>query len=144
MIGNSSEMPEVDSSPAGSGRGFARALLPILFAAVVAFLITGLSLPVIPLHVHLGLGLSEFVVGIVVGSQFAAALITRPWAGHFSDHRGPKRAVIAGLFAATLSGILYLLSLPFMATPITSVVILLSGRALLGAAESLLITGAMS
>lgn len=133
-----------DEKDANPGPGFLSALLPVLFVTVVAFLITGLSLPVIPLHVHDGLELSEFVVGIVVGSQFAAALITRPWAGHFADKRGPKRAVLTGLSAAAVSGLLYLVSLPFMQVPLLSVSILFLGRAMLGAAESLLITGAMS
>jgi len=64
------------------------------------------GLPVLPLHVHDGLGLSLFVVGLVAGSQFAASLISRPWAGHYSDTRGAKRAVIAGLLAAAASGLL--------------------------------------
>src|SRR5262245_9559190 len=50
------------------------ALLPIMAAVLIAFLIIGLALPVLPLHVHQRLGLSAFVVGLVTGSQFAASL----------------------------------------------------------------------
>jgi MFS family permease len=73
----------------------------------IAFLIIGALLPVLPLHVHLGLGLSTFVVGVLTGSQFLASLLSRVWAGQFADYRGPKRAVILGLLAAIVSGALY-------------------------------------
>jgi MFS family permease len=92
--------------------------------------------------VHFGLGLSTFVVGVVTGSQFLASLLSRVWAGQFADHRGFKRAVILGLLAAVLSGALYLVSLAFEGMPWISVSVLLAGRALLGAAESFIITGA--
>jgi MFS family permease len=118
------------------------ALLPIMGVISVAFLIIGIALPVLPLHVHQGLGLSTFVVGLVTGSQFGASLISRVWAGHFADSRGAKRGVIAGLVAASVGGIFYLVSLAFMPAPLVSVSILLAGRALLGAAESFIITGA--
>jgi MFS family permease len=111
---------------------------------LIAFVVIGLALPVLPLHVHQGLGLGTFVVGLVAGSQFAASLISRVWAGHYSDRRGAKRGVVIGLLAAGASGLLYLLSLSFVESPITSVTILLLGRALLGGAESFIITGAVS
>src|SRR5207237_9291054 len=85
-----------------------------------------------------------FVVGLVAGSQFAASLVSRPWAGHFSDGRGAKRGVVVGLLAAAASGLLYLLSLGFTAAPLTSVAILLLGRGALGGAESFIITAAVS
>jgi MFS family permease len=123
--------------------GSAATLLSIMGVVFVAFLVIGIAMPVLPLHVHNGLGLGTFVVGLVAGSQFAASLLSRPWAGHYADRRGAKRAVVTGLLVATLSGLLYLLSLHFAGTPLTSVVILLLGRALLGGAESVIITGAV-
>src|SRR3954447_20449589 len=124
--------------------GSIAALLPIMGVVLVAFLVIGLALPVLPLHVHQGLGLSTFVVGLVTGSQFAASLVSRVWSGHHADSRGAKRAVVTGLLAAAASGLLYLLSLLFAGAPVTSVTILLLGRALLGGAESFIITGALS
>lgn len=127
----------------GEGRPVT-ALLPIMAVVRIAFLVIGLALPVLPLHVHQGLGLSVFVVGLVTGSQFAASLISRVWSGHYADSRGAKRAVIAGLLTAVVAGLLYLLSLRFVGAPWASVTILLLGRALLGGAESFIITGAVS
>jgi MFS family permease len=120
------------------------ALVPVMALVLTVFLVIGLGLPVLPLHVHQGLGLGAFVVGLVAGGQFAASLISRVWAGHYSDKRGAKRGVVIGLLAAAASGLLYLLSLGFAESPVASVTILLLGRALLGGAESLIITGAVS
>jgi len=76
--------------------------------------------------------------------QFAASLISRVWSGRYADNRGAKRSVVARLLTATIAGILYLLSLRFAGTPWVSVTILPLGRALLGGAESFIITGAVS
>jgi MFS family permease len=119
-------------------------LIPIMAVVLIAFLIIGLALPVLPLHVHQDLGLSTFVVGLVTGSQFGASLLSRVWAGRYADTRGSKRAVVVGLLTAAAAGLLYILSLRFVATPLLSVTILLLGRALLGAAESFIITGAVA
>ncbi len=88
-----------ESRTTDSSRGQARqtGLLPITGAVFAAFLVIGMAMPVLPLHVHQGLGLGTFLVGLVAGSQFAAAILSRVWAGRQSDTRGPKIAVIAGL-----------------------------------------------
>jgi MFS family permease len=122
----------------------AAALLPIMAAVFVAFIVIGLAMPVLPLHVHQGLGLGTFLVGLVAGSQFVAAIGSRVWAGRHADARGAKAAVVAGLLIAAAAGLLYLLSLAFARAPAVSVTILLVGRALLGAGESFIITGAQS
>ncbi len=122
----------------------AAALTPILAAVFIAFLVIGLAMPVLPLHVHQGLGLGTFLVGLVAGSQFAAAILSRVWAGRHADRRGAKAAVVVGLLIAGAAGLLYLVSLALARTPALAVTILLAGRALLGAAESFIITGAQS
>src|SRR6185436_8676988 len=119
-------------------------LLPIMASVFVAFVVIGVAIPVLPLHVHQGLGLGTFLVGLVAGSQFAAAILSRVWAGRDADLRGAKHAVIAGLMTAALAGVLYFLSLSFISRPAISVAILLLGRALLGVGESFIITGAQT
>ena len=119
-------------------------MLPITLAVFVGFLTIGLPLPVLPLHLHYTLGLSPVVVGIAVGAQFAAALLSRAWAGGLADVSGSKRAMVLGLVSAAMSGTAYLASLAFTATPATSLGVLLIGRVLLGCGESLIITGALS
>lgn len=132
------------STNAAAELSVARALGPLMAVVLVAFVVIGLALPVLPLHVNQRLGLGTFVVGLVTGSQFVASLISRVWAGNYSDRKGAKRGVIIGLCAAAVSGVLYFASLGFLSTPTISVTILVAGRALLGAAESFIITGAVT
>ncbi|MGX5849293.1 arabinose transporter [Mesorhizobium sp. PL10] len=119
-------------------------LLPIMAAVAIIFLVTGATLPALPLHIHDRLGFGPFVVGLVAAAQFAASLISRLWAGSFSDSSGPKTAVLTGLGMAALAGLLYLGSLLAIGNPVLSVAVLLVGRALMGGAESFVITGAQS
>ena len=120
------------------------ALLPIMGVVLVAFLVIGFALPVLPLHVHQGLGLSTFVVGLVTGSQFAASLISRVWSGRYADRRGAKRAVVVGMLTACRGRA----ALPSV-TQVCRYALAIChdiaiGRALLGGAESFVITGAVS
>src|SRR5437879_1706534 len=70
-----------------TAQGSVAALLPIMGVVFIAFLVVGLAMPVLPLHVHHGLVLGTFVVGLVAGSQFAASLVSRVWAGRYADIR---------------------------------------------------------
>lgn len=134
--------PDLASTPPAAINVFLK-LLPITLAVFIGFLTIGLQMPVLPLHLHETLGVGTLVVGLVVGSQFIAALLSRSWAGNFADMRGAKRSVIVGLLFAASSGLAYLASLAFVATPATSVAILLLGRVLLALGESLVTTGAL-
>jgi MFS family permease len=117
-------------------------LLPIMVTVLVAFLVIGAALPVLPLYVQNGLGFGPAMVGVVAGCQFAAALVARIWAGKAADNKGSKWAVMTGLAGAALAGLLYLSSFSLLSHPRVSIGVLLSGRAVLGGAESFIITGA--
>src|SRR4051794_36567836 len=129
-------------APARAAPSVLAALLPIMAMVLIAFLVIGVAMPVLPLHVRDGLGFGPFMVGLVAGAQFAASLLARLWSGGTADRHGPKQAVIIGLWAATAAGLLYFLSLSVVGEPRISVAILLAGRAVLGGAESFIITGA--
>lgn len=132
--------PSTHAPPAGPG---VLRLLPLALAVFVGFLTLGLPMPVLPLHLHDSLGLSMPMVGVLMGAQFVAALLSRAWAGNLADLRGGKRAVVTGLLLAAGSGLAYWLSLAFTATPAASTAVLLIGRLLLGCGESLVVTGAL-
>jgi len=119
-------------------------VFPIVLAVFASFIAIGIALPVLPLHVHGQLGMSTLVVGVVAGAQFVAALLTRAWAGSLCDTRGSKRAVMTGFVLAIVSALAYLASLSMTVQPEASVAMLLAGRVLLGGAESLIVTGALS
>ncbi|MGC7960610.1 arabinose transporter, partial [Salmonella enterica] len=70
------------ATAAGTGTSVLQALSPLTLAVFIAFLTIGLQLPVLPLHLKEALGMNATVVGVVVGAQFAAALLSRAWAGN--------------------------------------------------------------
>ncbi|EOA04051.1 transporter [Herbaspirillum frisingense GSF30] len=119
-------------------------LAPLTLAVFIAFLTIGLQLPVLPLHLKDALGMNATMVGVVVGAQFAAALLSRAWAGNQADMHGAKRAVVMGFIAAAVSALIYLASLALLDRPALSVLVLLVGRVVLALGESLVVTGTMS
>lgn len=130
--------------PANSDGSVALALAPVLVIVFVGFFIAGITMPVLPLHIHNDLGFGTFVVGLVASSQFVAALLTRLWAGAYADRCGPKRAVVLGLWSAIVAGGLYVASTFFEQWPIAAAALLFIGRGVLGGAESLMITGSVA
>src|SRR3954462_5786585 len=82
---------------------------PIMIVVLVAYLIIGLAMPVLPLYVHEQLGVSTFMVGVAAGVEFAAALLSRFWAARYADTKGAKRAIVVGLAMGVVAGLFYLL-----------------------------------
>ncbi|WP_353474226.1 arabinose transporter [Salipiger sp. H15] len=119
------------------------AALPVMGVVFVSFLVIGIGLPSLPLHVHQDLGFGPGIVGLVAGSQFCAALVSRLWAGNLADRRGAKRAVELGLILAVFGGLTYCVSLQSTA-PVLAASVLVLARTLIGAAESLIITGGIA
>jgi MFS family permease len=77
------------------------ALQPVMGAVFIAFLVIGMAMPVLPLHVHQGLGLGTFVVGLVAGSQFGAAIgFGTPALGRLADRAGLGSVFGASMLAA--------------------------------------------
>ncbi|EHK68409.1 arabinose transporter [Achromobacter arsenitoxydans] len=113
-------------------------------AVFIGFFMIGLPMPVLPLYVDGVLALGALAVGVVAGLQFAAALLSRAGAGAVADRRGPKRAMILGLVLGSAAGLFYLLAAGMAARPSAAYAALLAGRAAMGCAESLIVTGALS
>jgi MFS family permease len=119
-------------------------LVAIMGFVLVAYLVIGLAMPVLPLYVHHELGRSNAIVGLIAGSPFAAAFLSRVFAGRLTDSRGAKRSIVVGLLCAVGGGTCFVLSLRLVGEPNAIVALLILGRALLGVADSFIITGALS
>src|SRR5882757_6545592 len=100
----------------------------IIAALFCGYLCVGLPLPVLPLFVHDKLGFSSLIVGLVIGIQFLATVLTRGYAGRVTDQQGGKRAAIQGAVVCACAGLLYFVSALPGLSPATSLAIVVVGR----------------
>ena len=122
----------------------ARPSLAVIAMLFCGYLAVGLPLPVIPLFVHDKLGFGNLVVGLVIGIQFLATVLTRGYAGHVTDHQGGKRAALQGAAFSAVGGLLYLVAAIQGLSPSTSLAIVIAGRLVAGLGESQFVTGCVS
>lgn len=131
---------QADTAPALLSRP-AKGIIAALFCGYLA---VGLPLPVIPLFVHGHLGFSNLLVGLVIGIQFLATVLTRGYAGRVTDQQGGKRSALQGAAISALAGLLYLVASVPGLSPITSLGIVVAGRLMAGFGESQFVTGCVS
>ena len=116
----------------------------IIAALFCGYLAVGLPLPVIPLFIHDQLGFSNVIVGLGIGMQFLATVLTRGYAGKLSDHHGGKRSALQGAGVCALGGLLYLVAAVPGFSPTVSLAIIVLGRLVAGFGESQLVTGCVA
>jgi MFS family permease len=123
-----------------------RSINLLIFSAVyfdfAAYFAIGLSLAILPGYVHLQLGLSTVLAGLMVGLQYIATFATRHRAGRMSDTIGPRQTVRYGMTFCAASGGLMVLSWLLRDFLWLGLGTLACSRLLLGTGESMAATGA--
>jgi MFS family permease len=118
-----------------------RHIIGFVFFTFIVYLSIGLPLAVLPPYVHLRMGYSAALAGLVISIQYIATLFSRPWAGHISDRVGAKVSVLWGMGACSSSGALLMVAAALHAFPWLSFAFLILSRLVLGVGESLGSTG---
>jgi MFS family permease len=116
----------------------------IIASLFCGYLAVGLPLSVLPLFIHGRLGFSNLTVGLVIGIQFLATVVTRGYAGMVTDARGGKRSALQGAAVSAFAGLLYLIAaIPALPAGFSLAIIVL-GRLAAGCGESQFVTGCVS
>jgi MFS family permease len=122
----------------------ARPAPSVIAALFCGYLAVGLPLPVIPLFLHDRLGFSNLIVGLAIGVQFLATVVTRGYAGRLTDQHGGRRTALQGAVVCALGGALYLVAAMPGLSPALSLAIIVMGRLAAGFGESQFVTGCVS
>jgi MFS family permease len=139
----SSSAATISLSSRAASRSSAWRILGFVYFTFICYLCIGLPLAVLPPYVHLRMGYSALLAGLVISIQYIATLASRPWAGRISDRQGAKLSVIWGMMACTVSGVLLVAAAALYAAPahLLSFWTLILSRLILGIGESLGATG---
>ena len=131
--------------PAGalpSTRADASQILTFTWFSFAVYLAIGLPLAILPAYVHLRMGFSAVLAGLVISVQYIATFLSRPWAGRISDKHGAKISVLWGMAACTAGGFILVLAAILGWNPWAGFAVLVASRLALGVGESLGSTGA--
>ncbi len=137
----SSATAAVEAIPASISPAGTRHILSFVYFTFVCYLSIGLPLAVLPPYVHLRMGYSAVLAGLVIGIQYIATLLSRPWAGRISDRAGAKVSVLWGMSACTASGAMLVAASAAHRVHWLSFTALIASRLILGVGESLGSTG---
>jgi MFS family permease len=116
-------------------------IVSFTYFTFIVYLSIGLPLAVLPPYVHLRMGYSAALAGLVISVQYIATLMSRPWAGRISDSMGAKVSVLWGMGACAASGAMLVAAALLHGIPWLSIFTLIVSRLVLGVGESLGSTG---
>lgn len=122
----------------------AKLLTPIVVTVLGIYITIGVSLGILPGLVKQELGFNNLTVGLIIGLQAFATLLTRAYAGKTTDVLGSKISAHRGILLVLLAGLFYILASAFKAYALLSLCLLIVSRIVHGIAESFLVTGMLT
>jgi MFS family permease len=125
-------------------KGFANTILPIILSVFAVYLTIGITLGTLPGFIENNLGYGSITIGIVIGLQAAATLLTRAYSGKLTDTRGAKHSTRLGALLVMATGLLYVAAAAASGHSSVALGIIVLARIIHGVAESLLVTGALT
>ncbi len=138
---HSSATATVEAIPSVESRAGTLHIISFVYFTFICYLSIGLPLAVLPPYVHLRMGYSAVLAGLVISIQYIATLASRPWAGRISDRAGAKVSVLWGMGACTASGAALVAAALAHQVAWLSFTALIVSRLILGIGESLGSTG---
>ncbi|RUT72435.1 MFS transporter [Flavobacterium cupreum] len=125
-------------------KSFAKIMTPIILSVFAVYLTIGMTLGTLPGFVKNDLKFNSFIVGLVIGLQSLATLLTRAYSGKVTDTEGAKTSCRKGILLMVVSGVTYITASLFTSSTLLVLGLLIVARVIHGIAESLAITGALS
>ena len=132
------------SSGAAVEKTFAQIIIPIIMSVFAIYLTIGMTLGTLPGFVKNDLHFGSVVVGIAIGLQSLATLLTRAYAGKITDTKGARRSNHNGVLLIMAAGIIYLLAAAFSQHLTLALGLIFLARIIHGISESLSVTGALT
>ncbi|SFO88165.1 Predicted arabinose efflux permease, MFS family [Chitinophaga sp. YR627] len=141
----SSLAPETfPSSGVPAEKTFSQIIIPIITSVFAIYLTIGMTLGSIPGFVKNDLQAGSLIVGLAIGLQSLATLLTRAYAGRITDTKGAKRSNHHGVLLIMVAGLIYMLSAAFSQQTTIALALVFLARIIHGISESLSITGALT
>ncbi|BAV07083.1 MFS transporter [Filimonas lacunae] len=131
-------------APGSEAPGFFKMTGPIVMAVFAVYLSIGITLGALPSFIKKDLAYSSFTVGLVIGLQALATLLTRAYAGKRTDVKGAKNSKQIGVLLVLVAGVLYVAAGLLSAFHSLALAVLVLSRVIHGVAESMLVTGALA
>jgi len=124
--------------------GFYNVIIPIVISVFAVYLTIGMSLGILPELIQHDLKFNGVVVGLVIGLQSLATLLTRAYAGTITDTRGAARSKLMGVILVMVSGVVYILAASISSYAVPALALILLSRIIHGVSESMFVTGALT
>ncbi|CAG2178575.1 unnamed protein product, partial [Oppiella nova] len=128
----------------GQTINFYKATMPIILSVFAIYLTIGIALGALPKFVQNNLGFNSLIIGLVIGLQSLATLVTRAYSGKITDTKGAKKSKMSGVILSIIAGVTYIIAVSCQSSPLLALGFLLLARIIHGVGESFLVTGALT